>query len=405
MISVLAMAKAHVLTSLRERVTLFWFLVFPLFLLTILSLIFGSDGGDPSLSFSIALLVHEQTDSAGPFSAADWVRSAFVDLSTPPEAGGQALFSLSVPAPGEKPEVFLETERRALERGQRSAVLVLPAEFDERALGAFAASEPSGGADATLLMSPTSVASETAATIIEQVFAQLDRAFLVQMGRFDQAAAVPHVTEQVGGQGDGVAYVDLLLPAIILMGFFTNGLFGIPGTILLNRDRKVLRRYWVTPLSVPRYLGGLGIGHLGLCVLQFALVVSLGRFAFGASVSFWSLPTILLLVLAAVTFMAFGFLVTALARTANAGMAAANLLNMPMMFLSGMFFPVSGLPWGVRALVLANPVTYLLEAVRHSVGVQQSTLMPWPWPWGVPLLWIALCTVVATRRLRWDVGR
>jgi ABC-2 type transport system permease protein len=228
---------------------------------------------------------------------------------------------------------------------------------------------------------------------------------LAQMGRFDEAAAVPHVTERVGGQERGVAYVDLLLPAIILMGFFTNGLFGVPGTILFNRDRKVLRRYWVTPLSVTRYLGGLGIGHLGLCLLQFALVVTLGRFAFGASVSFASLSTILLLVLSAVTFMAFGFLVTALARTANAGMAAANLLNMPMMFLSGMFFPVSGLPWGVQALVLANPVTYLLEAVRHSVGVQQSTLMPWPWPWVVPILWIVFCTAVATRRLRWDVGR
>jgi ABC-2 type transport system permease protein len=404
MIAVLSIAKAHVLTSLRERVTLFWFLVFPLFLLTILSLIFGSSGGEPSLNFSITLVVHEQTDSALPFSAAGWVRSAFADLSSPPEAGGQALFSLSLPAPGQELEAFLEIEQTALKRGQRAAVLVLPATFDAHVLGAFSTPAPSG-AEALLLMSPTSVASETAATIIEQVFAQLDRALLAQMGRFDEAAAVPHVTERVGGQERGVAYVDLLLPAIILMGFFTNGLFGVPGTILFNRDRKVLRRYWVTPLSVTRYLGGLGIGHLGLCLLQFALVVTLGRFAFGASVSFASLSTILLLVLSAVTFMAFGFLVTALARTANAGMAAANLLNMPMMFLSGMFFPVSGLPWGVQALVLANPVTYLLEAVRHSVGVQQSTLMPWPWPWVVPILWIVFCTAVATRRLRWDVGR
>jgi ABC-2 type transport system permease protein len=189
------------------------------------------------------------------------------------------------------------------------------------------------------------------------------------------------------------------------MGFFVNGLFGVPGTILFNRDRKVLRRYWVTPMTVVRYLAGFGLGHLTLCVVQFVLLYLLGVYIFGATIVFSSPESIGLLILAATTFMAFGFLIASLARTANGGMATANILNMPMMFLSGMFFPTSGLPPFILAIVYINPVTYLLEGLRRSVGVQNTTLMPAIWIILVPLGWILLSGLVTSRKLKWDVER
>ena len=106
-----------------------------------------------------------------------------------------------------------------------------------------------------------------------------------------------------------------------------------------------------------------------------------------------------------IAFMAFGFLIASLARTANGGMATANILNMPMMFLSGMFFPTSGLPSFIMVIVYLNPVTYLLEGLRLSVGVQDSTLMPRFWILIVPLLWILLSGLVTSFRLKWDVER
>ena len=103
--------------------------------------------------------------------------------------------------------------------------------------------------------------------------------------------------------------------------------------------------------------------------------------------------------------MAFGFLIASLARTANGGMATANILNMPMMFLSGMFFPTGGLPSFIMVIVYANPVSYLLEGLRRSVGVQNSTIMPSIWIVIVPLLWILVSSLVSARKLKWDVER
>jgi ABC-2 type transport system permease protein len=402
---IVALARTHVVTALRERITLFWFMIFPVFLLTILSLIFGQDTQGEGLQFDITLIRYPQTALGLPFSASGAIDDTLAGLATSQQDGPTSLFVLHEPAAGQDLDVFLQAELVELRRGNRAAILVLPPNFDARVMEVLGATGGGSIAEAQLYMSQTSVASETAASILEQVFAEMDRGLLSRMGRFDESQAVPTKTVWIGQEKDEARYVDFVLPAVILMGFFTNGLFGVPGTILFNRDRKVLRRYWVTPLSVGRYLAGFGLGHLLLCALQFLLLWSLGRFAFGAKISFAHPDTALILVLAAVTFMAFGFLITALAKTANAGMATANILNMPMMFLSGMFFPVSGLPLFMLLIVYANPVTYLLEALRRSVGVQAGTLVPWPWTILVPLLWIAFCGFVATRRLRWDVSR
>jgi ABC-2 type transport system permease protein len=178
----------------------------------------------------------------------------------------------------------------------------------------------------------------------------------------------------------------------------------VPGTILFGRENRVLRRYWVTPLGVPRFLGGFALGHIALCVLQLTCVWILGRFVFGAKVDLLRPLALLYLALSTVTFLALGFLVAALARTANSGMAIANIINMPMMFLGGLFFPTGSAPPALRVIMLANPVSYLADGLRASVGVS-SPVYGHAASMGVPCAWIVGCAVIASFRLKWDVGR
>jgi ABC-2 type transport system permease protein len=198
--------------------------------------------------------------------------------------------------------------------------------------------------------------------------------------------------------------VDFLLPGIVLMAFFMGGLFSVSGAILYARDQKILRRYWVTPLGIPQYFAGFSLGYLAMCLLQFALLWTVGRFGFGATIRFAQPLVIVYLALSAATFLSFGFLVASLAKTAGAGMAIANIVNMPMMFLSSLFFPVGELPLFLRVILFLNPLSYLADGLRTSLGVAQGVL-PGPLTFVVPLAWIALSAGVATRRLRWDVGR
>jgi ABC-2 type transport system permease protein len=256
----------------------------------------------------------------------------------------------------------------------------------------------------TVYTNEGNAASEMATSIIEQILARLDREILTRTGRFAEDRAIPIETAWIGSRGSEVSYVDFLLPGVILMGFFVSGIFGVPGSILYARDRRILRRYWVTPLTVPRYLAGFSLGHVGLSVIQFVLLYLLGRFAFGTSVSFARPESLFFLLLASLTSLALGFFIASVAKTANSGMAIANILNMPLMFLGGLFFPVGELPLLLRAIVLVNPLTYLAEGLRTSLGVQGGTISS-PLTIVVPLCWIALCVLVASRRLNWDVER
>ena len=402
--AVLFISLTHVATAIRERVTLFWFLIFPVFMLVILSMIFGQIAEEREISFDITLvnLDRSEMDSSG-FAAR--VTDAFEGLAGPTIAAQAPLFTLHQPGGAQAPADFLEAELNLLRRGRRAAVVVIPDGFGNAVLhGVVHTENDAQPAMINVYMSRTSIASETATEIIGQVLAEVDRAILIGAERFDPKDEIESRAHWLRQEEAETRYIDFLLPGIILMAFFTNGLFGVPGAILFNRDRRILRRYWVTPLSVPRYLAGFSLGHLALCCLQFWILFLLGRYGFGATISFAQPDALLTLVLAAATFMAFGFLIAAVARTANAGMATANILNMPMMFLSGMFFPVSGLPPFIMAIVYANPVSYLVNGLRVSLGVESSFFQPALMVL-VPLAWIGLSVAVAARKLRWDVER
>jgi len=401
---ILHLARTQLVTALRERITLFWFLIFPVFLLALMGFIFTNVGKTQDLTFEVTIVNLDRGTRGGSFGAS--VVETFRELATSSAPGHPSLFRLHEPEAGNDPHGYLADEIAALRIGKRAAVIVIPEDFSE-SLYAAAGGPKSADAPATLVTVHTSggrTSSEMALGVIEQVVARVDQEILAKLGLFDASRAVTVDQQLIGAESQTFAYIDFLVPGVVVMGFFVAGLFSVPGTILFGRESRVLRRYWVTPLSVPRFLVGFSLGHLALCGVQFACVWILGRFAFGAHVKLFQPLAIAYLVLAIVTFLAIGFLVAALARTPGAGMAIANIINMPLMFLGGLFFPTGAMPPALRAIMLTNPVTYIADGLRASVGVSPSAYGHAA-SIGVPLAWILGCAVVAAFRLKWDVGR
>jgi len=390
----------YVVTALRERVTLFWFVVFPLLLLSLFTVIFGRLGQEGEMNFTVALAnLDQETARSGGLAAA--VEEVFLSLSIAPEEGKEPLFTVRRPVAGADLDQFIAREAEAVRLGNLAVLIVIPAGFEADVRAGFA-----GGPGALLRVytNEANAASGMAAGIVEQVLAGVNRELLIQAGLYDADGAVPTATAWVGRAEAPVAYVDFLLPGIVLMALFTGGLFGVPGAILYARDQKILRRYWVTPLGVSQYFAGFCLGYLAMCALQFTLLWVVGRFGFGATSQFAQPLVVVYLVLSAVTFLSFGFLVAALSKTVESGMTIANIINMPVMFLSGLFFPVGELPLFLRVILFLNPLSYLADGLRTSLGAAQG-ILPVALTFIVPLAWIALCVGVAARRFRWDVGR
>ena len=103
---------------------------------------------------------------------------------------------------------------------------------------------------------------------------------------------------------------------------------------------------------------------------------------------------------------ALGVLLSTRIKTIQAAMPISQLLIMPMMFLSGSLFPLGGLPAWLSIVTRLNPLTYVVQPMRHLVlahldlsATEQARLLPaitwggWAVPIGLQLLTVAVITV------------
>lgn len=399
----LSFALAQLRVTLRERETLFWFVLFPVLLFVLLVAIFGSLGQEGTIHFEVGFVNRDQ--AAGEAGLGRRIEGILEALSRPAQEGKEPLLHLHRPAGTENLDVFRAREEEAVRYGRHALLVVVPEGFSAGVLDALSSRPGVDPVKVQVFRRAGSSSSGFALLILKQVIAGVDQAVLASAGRFRPEEAVLAETTFLGSPaGTEVRYVDFLLPGLVLMAFFTAGLFGVPGAILFAREQRILRRYWVTPFSVPQFLAGFSVTHAIVCALQFTLLILVGRFALGAEVSFASPGAALFLVLASLTFLAFGFFVASLVQTGAAGMALANAINLPMTFLSGLYYQVGTLPGPLRVLLAVNPLSYLADGLRRVIGLQGAAAPLWLSVL-VPILWIGFSLFVAGRRLSWDVGR
>jgi len=103
---------------------------------------------------------------------------------------------------------------------------------------------------------------------------------------------------------------------------------------------------------------------------------------------------------------ALGVLLSTRIKTIQAAIPVSQMLIMPMMFLSGSLFPIAGLPGWLAVLTRLNPLTYVVQPMRHLVldhlslsDAERQQLLPvvtwfgWDVPVGVQLLTVAVITL------------
>ncbi|MDF0602566.1 ABC transporter permease [Psychromarinibacter sp. C21-152] len=194
-------------------------------------------------------------------------------------------------------------------------------------------------------------------------------------------------------------YADFLLPGLVAFTIVSTCLFSIGIGIVSHREKGELKRVLVTPLPKWAFLAGQLGSRVVLVLLQTALLAALGWLVFGADLTDDWPAFLLVLLLGVATFSALGFFVATVSGTVAGAAAVANLIFIPMIFLSGVYFPVDGLPAVLSFLIAALPLTPLVEALRAlGTGADLGAL----WPQIAALLaWTALLIAGTLRWFRW----
>ncbi|MFC1984452.1 ABC transporter permease [Chloroflexota bacterium] len=199
-----------------------------------------------------------------------------------------------------------------------------------------------------------------------------------------------------GIQAQTVEYFDFLLPGLIGMGVMMYAITGMASVVALYRQQKIFRRLLTTPLRVRSFFAAQIIAHLLLSLIQAAIILAAGVFLFNGNIYGNILWVFVLVLFSNIIFLNIGFIVGALAKRVEAANGLGPAIAIPMMFLSGVFFPTENLPSVLSQIVQYLPLTPLLEALR-GVAIEAEPLWAYPWELCILGIWIVVTSVVAIR--------
>jgi ABC-2 type transport system permease protein len=175
--------------------------------------------------------------------------------------------------------------------------------------------------------------------------------------------------EEEGVAGKTVEYYDFLLPGLVAMGVMNFSITGMSVAIAQYREKQILKRILATPLRPARFLTAQVLARLVLAVVQAALILAVGVFVFGAQVYGNVVWIFVLATVANLIFLNIGFAIAGRVANPDAAQGVASAVALPMMFLSGVFFPTDTLPSVLQSVVRFLPLTPLIEALR-TVSVE-----------------------------------
>jgi ABC-2 type transport system permease protein len=201
-------------------------------------------------------------------------------------------------------------------------------------------------------------------------------------------------------QDESLEAIQYITPGMIGYGIAVGATFGAALTLVEWRKRGVLRRLRLAPIPTSSVVTSRVAVSLAIALVQLAVLVGVAM-ALGLRLT-GSWPMAIPITLAgALAFLSVGLLCGAIAKTSEAASGMANLITLPMAFLSGAFIPVEVSPGWIQALAKVLPMGWLVEGLKDTMvrGEGPSAAVV---PIALTLGFAAALTLIATRLFSWD---
>jgi ABC-2 type transport system permease protein len=192
----------------------------------------------------------------------------------------------------------------------------------------------------------------------------------------------------------GVDLRTFVYPGVLCMAVMFTAMFSA-ASLVWDREFGFLREMMVAPVRRSSLVLGKCFGGATVAAFQGVIVLCLAGLVGVPYVPALILEIFALQVLLAFAITAFGVMVAARISQMQSFMALMQMAIMPMYFLSGALFPVSGLPQWLSVLNRIDPLTYAVDPMRRAVfahlqisAAARRALDPgvtW-WGWHVPTL-------------------
>lgn len=363
--TILTFARINTRRFFRDRLAIFFSILFPLIFLFVFGGIFGNDS---QASFHVALI--NQSDSQ---FAKDFVG----------ELQKQSSFKIETDAKS------LDDTQQRMTQSQLDATIILPKEFgviDQ------ATHMPSG--QATIYYTQNNQQSgQTLSAVLTGMFKGINQSVT--------HAGEPFIVKSEALQNKSLTNFDYTFAGLLGFALIGMGIFGPVNVFPELKKQGILRRLSTTPLKVWQYFCSIAISQSIIGLVSIAIMFIVAITVFHLNIVGNVLLLVGFIVFSIIEILGIGLAIGGWARNERQAAPLSNIVVFPMMFLSGTFFPRFLMPDWLQHISSFFPLTPIIDGLRYIVteGYTISQLMP-------QLTMMAISTVIiyliAFRVFRWE---
>jgi len=363
--TVLVFFRINTKRFFRDRMALFFSIVFPLIFLFVFG---GLNGDNNSVSFNVAVINQSQTQFAKDFAK---------------QASEGDVLKVNDEV------TTIEEAKEKMTRSELDATIVLPESFGEVKEGQ---KFPSG--EAQVLYTQNNEQSGAALTSILQSQFKAINAQLV-------ASQTPFTVKGEQLNEKSLSAFDYTFAGLLGFAIIGMGIFGPINVFPELKKMGILRRLSTTPLRVWQYFVStmLGQAFIGLIALAIMFVVAITVFHLQVVGNWFELAAFL--VLGIVMILGIGLALGGWAKNERQVAPLANIIIFPMMFLSGTFFPRFLMPEWLQNISAWLPLTPVIDGIRliTTEGLHLVQILP-----QIAMVggWLIVIYIIAFKVFRWE---
>lgn len=194
---------------------------------------------------------------------------------------------------------------------------------------------------------------------------------------------------------------DWLVPGVAALAIISTSFQALAISLAMHRDQGVLKRLMSTPLPTSTLVTAKVLSISIVALIEVATIIVMGRVLLGTPLP-ESWGTLVVVCTAGVAMgCTLAFAVVAAVPSGEAAPAVTNAIYLPMMFISGIFYPLSKMPDLLAGIAQVLPLWHLAAALREAwLGAMEPASVATHI--GVLAAWTLAGLLIAMRRFRWS---
>jgi ABC-2 type transport system permease protein len=337
-------AKKDLTELFRNRLGLVLLIVMPLFMMVMVGFIYPSNGTITDLKVGV---VNEDSGFNGVFAPSQGFLTGLQGINNQTHM----LIMTDVKSTADLKDL--------VQRGQLSGGIVIPDNFSRSVI-----SRQQG----TVIIVSDESNPQISATIqgaLRGVFDAMGTALAQQNLNTTNIAVIKPFNVQAQGVISGhPSYFDFIAPGIMAMTVMMSVMTGLPVAISQEKEIGTMDGMMVAPVNRLSILLGKTMAQTGRGLIQGVIILGLAIGIFGVAIQGSILLVFALLLLGVFSFVGLGIVITSFTKDQETAQMLMMTLMFPMMFLSGVFFPIQQMPWYMQDISKLLPLTYASDALR-----------------------------------------